>query len=51
MYMLVKRLQKMGYRIAKLSTDSNNHAMQQIAYAVGFQRSGKTLRFQRQVAG
>ena len=49
MYMLVKRLQQMGYRIAKLSTDSNNHAMQHVAYAVGFQRSGSTLRFQYRV--
>jgi len=49
MYILVKRLQRMGYRIAKLSTDSNNHAMQQVAYAVGFQRSGSTLRFQYHV--
>jgi len=49
MYMLVKRLQKMGYKIAKLSTDSNNQAMQHVAYAVGFQLSGKTLRFQHRV--
>jgi mycothiol synthase len=46
---LVRRLQAKGCRIAQLSTDSTNQAMQHVAKAVGFRIVGTTLRFQRQV--
>jgi mycothiol synthase len=49
MRMLVRRLQAKGYRVAQLSTDSTNQAMQHVAKAVGFRIVGTTLRFQRQV--
>jgi RimJ/RimL family protein N-acetyltransferase len=51
MRMLVRRLQAKGYRVAQLSTDSTNRAMQHVAQAVGFRIVGTTLRFQRRVAG
>jgi mycothiol synthase len=49
MRMIVQRLQAKGYRVAQLSTDSTNQAMQHVAKAVGFRIIGTTLRFQRQV--
>jgi mycothiol synthase len=49
MRMIVQRLQAQGYRVAQLSTDSTNQAMQHVAKAVGFRIIGTTLRFQRQV--
>jgi mycothiol synthase len=48
MRMIVQRLQERGYRVAQLSTDSTNQAMQHVAKAVGFRIVGRTLRFQRQ---
>lgn len=48
---LLQRLQAKGYRVAQLSTDSANQAMQQVAEKVGFRIVGTTLRFQRRVAG
>jgi len=49
MRMIVQRLQAKGYRVAQLSTDRTNQAMQHVAKAVGFRIIGTTLRFQRQV--
>jgi RimJ/RimL family protein N-acetyltransferase len=49
MRMIVQRLQAKGYRVAQLSTDSINQAMQHVAKAVGFRIIGTTLRFQLQV--
>ncbi|NOK63794.1 MAG: hypothetical protein GFH27_549283n26 [Chloroflexi bacterium AL-W] len=49
MSIIVQRLQTKGYRIAKLSTDSDNHAMQRVAQITGFQVTGITLHFQRPV--
>jgi mycothiol synthase len=49
MQMIVQRLQAKGYRVARLSTDSTNQAMQHVAKAVGFRIVGATLRFQRQL--
>jgi len=51
MRMLLRRLQAGGYRVAQLSTDSTNQAMQYVAQTAGFRITGITLRFQRQVAG
>ena len=49
MHIIVKRLQTKGYQVAKLSTDSDNQAMQRVAQTVGFRITGTTLRFQRPV--
>jgi ribosomal protein S18 acetylase RimI-like enzyme len=51
MQMIVQRLQARGSRVARLSTDSSNQAMQRVAQTVGFQIIGTTLRFQRSVQG
>jgi len=47
--MLVRRLQARGYRVAQLSTDSTNQAMQYVAQEAGFRITGTTLRFQLKV--
>jgi mycothiol synthase len=49
MLMILQQLQAKGQRIAQLSTDSSNTAMQHVAQASGFRRIGTTLRYQRQV--
>ena len=41
---LVQRLQAKSYRIAQLSTDDTNQAMQHVAEKVGFQIVGTALR-------
>lgn len=47
--LIAQRLQASGYRVARLSTDSDNQAMQRVARSVGFRVTATTLRFARLV--